>query len=195
MTEPVPSAPPPLPPEEVPALSDGRPPSYLRRHRTALVAAAVIALAFGAGFGVAAATSSDRATAAATPEPPASSRSASGGSPAPHSTDATKHPAAGARDIRATIVSVSPTSWTLTTKSGKTLQVLITASTEFGTTSAPATAAEFAPGMAIIATGTTANGTITATRIAKAAAPKSVAPNAGPTSSAAPSPTAVPSAR
>lgn len=184
MTEPEPVLPPSPPAEDVPAPDEGRPPSWLVRHRTLLISAALIALAFGAGFGVAAATTSDRATAAAPPP-----RSTSSTAPSTHSTDGAKHPSAGDRAIRATIVSVSPTSWTLTTKSGKTLQVRITASTEFGTASAPATAAQFAPGTAIIATGATANGTLTAIRITNADAPK-----ASRTPSAAPSPAATPSA-
>lgn len=172
-----------------PALRDGLPQPRVRRHRTALIAAALITLAFGAGFGVAAATTSDQATTAAVPV----------AVPAPNSTAPTKHPAAEARTVRATIVSVSPATWTLSTRNGETLQVLVTASTKFGTASAPATAAQFAPGTAIIVTGTTANGTITATRIAQAAGPKTAAPqttapNPVPTSSGTASPTAAASA-
>jgi hypothetical protein len=173
MTEPLPPIqppPPPSPAEQPPdAVSEGSDParSWPHRHRTPLVAAGVGLVAFGAGFAIAVSAFGQGSTSAA-PSTPATSPAASPAAAAPH------HPKQ-ARS-RATIVTESGTTWTARTPSGRTLTIVITPQTQFGTKAAPATAAQFPPGSTVIVAGTTRGSDLTASRIAAAPTPPSGSP-------------------
>lgn len=171
MTEPLPSVPP--PPVEHPT------PSWTRRHRTPLIVGVGAVVAIGVGVGIGAAAAANQPTtgnpqALTSPAAPASTPST--GSAAPKSK--------GHHGTRGTIVSESGTRWTVHTMSGRTLTVTITPQTKFGTKKAPATAAQFTPGKAVVIAGTVSNDAVTATRIAAPAhAPAHPTPSSSATTS------------
>ena len=79
------------------------------------------------------------------------------------------------------IVSETGTTWTLRTTAGRSVTVVLTAQTAFGTPKAPKTAADFPVGTAVAVTGALHDGTVTATRVAM---PARAASSPGPTASA-----------
>ena len=159
-TEPIPYVP---PPDQLP------PKSWLRRHlgSAAAIAAAVAVAAIAIGFGVAAARSGDSTwteTSQATPPrgdtPPGAIPTAAPSSTAPPSR---ARPSAGARTIvRAAIVSMSDSGWSVRTRAGVLATVVVTPETRFGVDGDRASSDRFSPGEDVVIVGSASGGTMTA---------------------------------
>ena len=74
-----------------------------------------------------------------------------------------------AKALRGDVTAESGSTWSVQTRAGKAVTVLITADTSFGTKKQPLTAAQIPAGTTVIITGSQSNGAITATRIVAAA--------------------------
>jgi hypothetical protein len=175
MSEPPTQELPPLPPPPGGPSEPNRPSApWWRRHRTALVVAggAVVAVGAGAGIAVAASDTGSSTPVAASSSPSPSSSAPSGG----------KASGTGRRATRATITAESSDRWTVRTKAGQTLTVVIGAHTIFGTKQAPQTRAQFSVGATVTIAGTRDGNTITAVRIARPATRPTATPSAAPTS-------------
>lgn len=164
------------PTQEFPPLAAPPPPappaSWWRRHRTPVVVVGVAVVAIGAGAGIAVAASD---TGSSTPASATSSPSPS--TSVPPSGQATR---ASRRATRATITTESGDGWTVRTKAGETLSVVIGPHTIFGTKQTPQTRTQFSVGAVVTISGARDGDTITAVRIAK--------PAARPTPTSTPSP-------
>ncbi len=77
-------------------------------------------------------------------------------------------PAQGKGIVRGTIVSLSGSSWKITTPNGATVTVVITSDTVFGPRSSSGSAADFRVGDAVIVLGTRTGNTVTAAQIVDA---------------------------
>ncbi len=144
-----------------------RQPSVFRRHPVATgVTAGVIAVvlvsgltAWGVGAAVTASLTSSNSAVAPMPMSTATPAPAAGGANA-----------AGRLAFRATIQSISGTSWTILTRKGQTVTVDVTSSTQFGTKKSAETSGSFAVGDSVIIVATRgASGTPTATRVVNTA--------------------------
>ena len=118
-----------------------RRPSFVRRHPIGTgIAAAAVAVVLVSGltaWGVGAAVT-------------ASLTSSTSASSALGSMNAT---GAGRVMFRGTIASISGSTWTITTRNGRTVEVAISAETQFGTKKAPAAETDFAEGDSVIVIG------------------------------------------
>lgn len=141
-----------------------RKPSFLRRHRTALViVAAVLVLAGGATWAVAASHDPHSSTASSA-TPSTSSPAPSPGSPSPTGSNGSK---AGkhATATRGVITGESGSTWTMRTQAGSTVTVTVGARTKFGTAKAPATKAQLTVGKQVVVSGPVSDGKVDAKRI------------------------------
>ncbi len=169
---------PPLPPEP-PASPEG----FFRRHRTPLVAVGVVLAAIGVGAGVAVAASGGSGGLAVGTGIVASTPSAA--APAPTDGSSARN---GAHVIRGTITAVTPTGWTVHTKAGQTVTVVVGPKTHFGTKAAPQSRAQLTIGSPVAVAGVSSGDTITATRVALVtSSPTSPHPSAPSSSAGAPS--------
>jgi Domain of unknown function (DUF5666) len=165
-------APPVTATSETTETADAKQPSAIRRHPVATaVAAGVVAVLLAIGltaWGVGSAVSSSLTSAASTT--------------APTTAPATPTAIGGRKVFRGTIESVSGDTWTVLTRSGKTITVDISPTTAFGAPRRPADASSFSTGDAVIIVATgKATSTLTAIRV--------VAPRAG---ASTPVPTSTP---
>lgn len=150
--------------------------SFLSRRARAVIIGACAAAAVAVGITLAVLSGSPGAPATAAPtttSPPTTAV-------APARTHA-KVP-----KVRGTITAIAATQWTVTTPKGVAFTVTISPTTKYGTTKAPATAANFATGQTVVVAGSRQGTTITATRIA-VPQPKATpaAPAGTPTTAAA----------
>lgn len=162
MTQPLPdqNLPAPEPPAWPPGPPAAAPPggtSWARRRRIPLLIIAGVLAAGGIGWGVAAAQQSTHSA-------PTSSASAGSGASksGTNKTGTKKHHGAV---TKGTIATETGSVWTLRTASGTSVQVSITAHTQFGTKKAPSSAAAFTVGNQVTVAGPSHNGTVTARRV------------------------------
>lgn len=159
-----PAGPPPFPQGARSPSSPPRLRAFGRAHRLSCeVAALVVALLAGTGVGLAFGGGSNSTPASAAFAPPATAVP-------PATTPASKGTAHHRfQGIRGTISALSGTSWTVTTKAGSQVAVVITPTTRFGTAATSATQAQFVVGSPVVVIGTptrTGTGTtLTARRV------------------------------
>lgn len=135
--------------------------ALIRSHRRlAEAAVAVVALGtgIGVGFGIsdlggsspsaADSTSTPSTTVATTPT------RAPGGSSQPK-----------VQGVRGQITAENGSTWTVLSRAGQSVTVVISAATQFGTKAQPGSASQFVPGSQIAAIGTRTGTTVTATRV------------------------------
>jgi hypothetical protein len=146
-------------------LTEPRSPGFLRRNWLTVSACAVAVVSLSIAIGMLATASGGSTPAEAGPVTAAAPS-------APAASTAPARPGAANRAIRATIVSEVGSAWTVRTANGATVNVSITAQTQFGRPKLAADAAQFPVGSQVIITGTLANGSATAIRVI---APKSAA--------------------
>ncbi|KAA2266570.1 hypothetical protein F0L68_02200 [Solihabitans fulvus] len=103
-------------------------------------------------------SSSGASGASSTPPSPSSSKGKSG-----------KH---GATGVTGQVTAENGDSWTVTTKAGKQFTVAITPQTQFGTKQQPGTKDQFPVGTAVRVAGQVSGTTVTASRVAPPAPPK-----------------------
>jgi hypothetical protein len=116
--------------------------------------AVLVAMAAGAAIGIALTRDSGTAAPAATTVPTSA--------PASHTGSATAGTSHGARGQ---ITAESGSSWTVVTAKQKTITVIVSPTTKFGTAAAPATAAQFPVGTTVAVRGHRSGATITALRM------------------------------
>jgi Domain of unknown function (DUF5666) len=124
-------------------------------HRKAsVVGAAVIVMGvgIGAGLGIADLSSSSPAQAS-------SSTTTTTVAPTAHTTKGKHHGARGQ------ITAENGSTWTVHTKTGKTVTVDISSSTQFGSVASPSTQSQFVVGDTVAAIGARSGTTVTATRV------------------------------
>lgn len=162
--------------------------ALLRSHRLlAEAAVAVIALGggMGVGFGISDLGGSASSVADSTPAPPTISSTTTPAT-APGSPSQPK-----VQGVRGQITAENGSTWTVMSRAGTSVTVVISATTQFGTKAQPGSASQFVPGSQIAVTGTRSGTTVTATRVfVPAAAPSP--PGGAPTPSPSSPTTAVP---
>jgi hypothetical protein len=159
--------------EPLPLLAQPDPPHRRRPSRNILIAGGAVAVAVigGTVWAVVATQSTPSATAdSGTPTIAATSPTATPSTPA-------KGKAAG-NALRGDVTAESGSTWTVQTRAGKSLTVVISANTSFGTKKRPLTAAQVPAGTTVIITGSETNGALDATRVVTAATAR---PSASPT--------------
>lgn len=121
-----------------------------------VVAIGAVLAAFFSGGGSTKSVGVATPTSAATPSANGSTATFAGSSPA-----------APATFVRGVVLAENGSTWTVRTKDGKTLAVMITTDTQFGTKNEPATRSQFAVGsdVVIVVLGKNVNESITAKRI------------------------------
>jgi hypothetical protein len=139
---------------------------FIRTHVLQAIIAAVVVLALAVG-GVAYAVSNSGGSS----NPQAAPTTTAPSTPPPA---ATKRP----KPVRGRLTAMAPGNWTLQTKTGQTMAVVINAKTKFGSKKAPLTSSSFAVGNSIVVSGQQTATSISATRITMAPAK---APAAGAT--------------
>lgn len=152
----------------------------IRSHRR-LAEAAVAVIALGAGIGVGFGISAIGG----------SSSSAADSTPTTATTVATTTPTRApggqfqpkVQGVRGQITAENGSTWTVMSRAGQLVTVVITATTQFGTKAQPGSASQFVPGTQIAAIGTRNGTTVTATRVVvPAPAPTTSSSTTAPTS-------------
>jgi hypothetical protein len=162
--------------------------ALIRSHRLlAEVAVAVLALGggIGTGFGISDLGGSGSVVAGSTPTTPTMTTPTTpaatpGGRSQPK-----------AQGVRGQITAENGSTWTVMSRAGRSVTVVISANTQFGTKAQPGSASQFVPGSQIAAIGTRSGTTVTATRVFVPAAATSP-PGGAPTPSLSVPATAVP---
>lgn len=176
-------------PTAAPTPTDGRPatdappsndtepkqPSVFRRHPLATgIAAGVIAVVLVSGltaWGVGAAVTASLTSSNASAPMAMPTTAPTAGGAAGAAIGGTGATATGRLAFRATIQSMDGDSWSILTKQGKSVTVMVDASTRFGTRAATATVADFAIGDSVIVVAMRGTDAMpTATRIVKSPA-------------------------
>ncbi|HEX3460309.1 MAG TPA: hypothetical protein VHT49_05360 [Acidimicrobiales bacterium] len=137
--------------------------ALFRSHRlVAQVAVAVIALGagIGVGFGISDLAGSASPVADPTPTTPTTAPLAT-----PKGTGQGNQ-----QGVRGQITAENGSTWTVLSRSGKTVTIEVTASTQFGTKARPSSASQFVTGSQVAAIGTRSGTTVTATRVVVPAA-------------------------
>ncbi len=136
--------------------------ALIRSHRLlAEVAVAVIALGggIGVGFGISGLGGSASLAADSTPTTPTVTSTTTPTTP-PGSPSQPK-----VQGVRGQITAENGSTWTVMSRAGISVTVVISATTQFGTKAQPESASQFVPGSQIAATGTRSGSTVTATRV------------------------------
>jgi hypothetical protein len=131
--------------------------ALLHSHRrVAEATVAVIALAggVGVGFGISDLGGSTSPVVDSMPAPPTTAPTA------PQGKGEGK-----AQGVRGQITAENGSTWTVLSRAGKTITVVITPLTQFGTRAQPASASQVATGSQVAAVGTRSGTTVTATRV------------------------------
>ncbi len=160
MTQPLPPLPPVVP---EPTARRRRRPS-----RNQLIAGGAVAVLVvgGVTWGIVASRDQSVTAGAGTAAP-----SVTNSPPVPGSTSPSSPARTGAgRATRGQVTAESGSTWTIRTRKGQSVTVVITDNTAFGTKKRPLTAAQIVPGAGVLVTGTDVNGTVTATRVTTVAA-------------------------
>jgi hypothetical protein len=131
---------------------------FIRTHGRRSIIAGVVVVALAVG-GVAYAVAGSGGSATSQANPPATSAPTT----APPAPAAKRHPI-----LRGLITAIAPGNWTVRTRSGQTIAVIVSAQTQFGSRRAPLTSSAFAVGDRILVIGPRTETTIVAARIAKA---------------------------
>jgi len=144
----------------------------VRSHRLPVeIGALVVALLAGTGVGLALDGGGTGASVPASAPVPATS---------PPTTAAPRvAPADGLRAVRGRITAESSSNWTVVTARGRSITVVISPSTKFGTAAAPSSAGQFAVGDTVVVRGALSSSSIVAARVLVPRTP-SVPPTTGP---------------
>jgi Domain of unknown function (DUF5666) len=166
-TQPIPYLPAPGAPEHSPPAVPRA--GFWRRHRVAVAMTALAlggaAVGVGVGLDLTRGGSSTTVTAVQTPA-----------TSAPASSAATRPSSRQRRHILGVIQSVSGSTWTVRTRAGASITVIVTPQTQFGSAKNPGSPEQFAAGDSVVVAGAADDRQLTATRIV--AAPESGAPTA-----------------
>jgi hypothetical protein len=156
--------------EPLPLLTQPDAPRRRRPSRNMLIAGAAVAVVVVGGAAWAVVASHSTTTI-----------SAGSGTPSIAATSAIASPSTAARGtapgkaLRGDVTAESGSTWTVQTRAGKSVTVVITANTSFGTKKRPLTAAQVPVGTTVIITGSENNGAMDATRVVTAALARSTA--------------------
>lgn len=152
--------------------------ALIRSHRLlAEAAVAVIALGGGIGVGFGIVDLGGSSSPAADPTPSSPTISSTTPATTPGGSSQPK-----LQGVRGQITAENGSTWTVLSRAGQSVTVVITATTQFGTKAQPGSASQFVPGSQIAAIGSRNGTTVTATRvIVPAAAPNPPSSTTAPT--------------
>jgi hypothetical protein len=134
---------------------------YFSAHRwLTLAVAGTAVIALGGGIAYAALDGSSTNVAATSPTTTSTTLPASGAAAGSTSTSARRD-----RGVRGQITAISGSTWTVESRAGISITVIITPTTKFGTRAAPSSQSSFVVGSEVSVAGTRSGTTVTATRV------------------------------